>query len=126
MIRVRRTKPKGLIRRPRYEVELFDTNSGTTLWRSETTTPVTSIDQHLGVAEAWALVHAADNAWKRARRNGSACPNLPSEPEACAFTPTSGAPGGLLILPWRPLIYCHVIPDHVGTTGLRNDLFVEG
>lgn len=33
-------------------------------WRRETTTPVTLIDPYVGVAEAWALVHAADAAWE--------------------------------------------------------------
>lgn len=63
MIRIRRCEPKGVLRRRRYEVEFVEVTTGETLWRSETTTPVTTIDQHVGVAEAWALVHAADRAW---------------------------------------------------------------
>jgi hypothetical protein len=64
VIRIRRCAPKGLLRRSRYEVELTDPEDGSVVWRRETTTPVTLIDTHVGVAEAWALVRAADAAWK--------------------------------------------------------------
>lgn len=62
MIRIRRCAPKGLLRRSRYEIESLD-DRGDVLWRRETTMPVTTIDRYTGVAEAWALVHAADTAW---------------------------------------------------------------
>jgi len=61
MIRIRRCSSKGIRRRSRYEVELLD-GQGKVSWRRKTTTPVTLIDPHIGVAEAWALVHAADAA----------------------------------------------------------------
>jgi hypothetical protein len=64
VIRIRRCAPKGLLRRSRYEVELTDPEGAAGVWRRETTTPVTLIDAHVGVAEAWALVRAADAAWK--------------------------------------------------------------
>lgn len=63
MIRIRRCQPKGLLRRRRYEVEFIDPDTGETRWQGETITPVTEIDQHVGVGEARALVHAADKAW---------------------------------------------------------------
>lgn len=63
MIRIRRCQPKGLLRRRRYEVEFVEPATGATRWRREATTPVTTIDQQVGVGEAWALVHAADKAW---------------------------------------------------------------
>jgi hypothetical protein len=64
VIRLRRCPPKGFLRRPRYEVEFVD-RGDTAAWRRQTTAPVTLIDPHMGVAEAWALVHAADAAWDR-------------------------------------------------------------
>ncbi len=63
MIRIRRCQPSALLPRHRYEVELVDPGTGEVTWRRKTTTPVTLIDRHVGVAEAWALVHAADRAW---------------------------------------------------------------
>jgi hypothetical protein len=63
MIRVRRCKPKGFLRRRRYQVEFVESGTGEARWRKETTTPVTMIDPYIGVGEAWALVHAADKAW---------------------------------------------------------------
>lgn len=59
MIRIRRCQPKGVLRRRRYEVEFIESTHGGTRWKSRTTGPVTKIDQHVGVAEAWALVHAS-------------------------------------------------------------------
>ena len=64
MIRIRRCQPKGVLRRRQYEVEFIELAHGGTRFKSRTTTPVTKIDQHVGVAEAWALVHAADKAWE--------------------------------------------------------------
>lgn len=63
MIRLRRCEANGVLRRRRYQVEFVDANTGETVWQIETTTPVTTIDRHIGVGEAWALVHAADKAW---------------------------------------------------------------
>lgn len=63
MIRIRRCQPKGLLRRRRYEVEFVEPATGESQWKRETSTPVTTIDQYVGVGEAWALVHAADKAW---------------------------------------------------------------
>ena len=65
MIRIRRTSPSLILRRSRYEIEAVDEERGAVEWRRETSTPVTVIDPHVGVAEAWALVHAADEAWNR-------------------------------------------------------------
>lgn len=61
MIRLRRLPP-GFFRRL-YEVEYTPEGGTTPTWRQVTRTPVTLIDPYLGVAEAWALVHAADDAW---------------------------------------------------------------
>lgn len=73
MIRIRRCPPRGLLRRPRYEVEQID-SAGKVAHRHETTTPVTTIDKFVGVAEAWALVHAADEEWARASDEWSSLP----------------------------------------------------
>jgi len=62
MIRMRRLPP-ARFRRRLYEVELFSEGSAEPEWVRRTHTPVTLIDPYLGVAEAWALVHAADAAW---------------------------------------------------------------
>jgi hypothetical protein len=63
MIRLRRLPPTGLLHRKRYEIE-FPSASGTgSPTRKVTTTPVTAIDQVVGVGDAWTLVHAADDAW---------------------------------------------------------------
>ncbi len=61
MIRLRRVAAKGLLRRRRYEVEFTSADEAPV--RRVTSTPVTLIDQHVGVGDAWALVHAADDAW---------------------------------------------------------------
>jgi hypothetical protein len=64
-IRIRRVAPTGLLRllrRRRYEIERAAA-SGSSPTRELTTTPVTAIDQQLGVADAWSLVDAADAAW---------------------------------------------------------------
>ncbi len=75
MIRIRRCPPRGLIGRRRYEVEEID-SAGTVTRRQKTTTPVTTIDEYVGVAEAWALVHAADEAWARAPEEWSSLPTV--------------------------------------------------
>jgi hypothetical protein len=62
MIRLRRIPPKGLLRRSRYEVELPSSGEGDVPIQKVTSTPVTLIDKYLGVGDAWALVHAADEA----------------------------------------------------------------
>lgn len=77
MIRIRRCQPRGLLRRPRYQVE-FIGPGGIVERRQETTTPVTAIDPHVGVAEAWALVHAADRAWDHSSDEWL---SLPPQPE---------------------------------------------
>lgn len=64
MLRIRRVEP-GLLRRPRYEVELV---VGARRSVRRTRTPVTEIDEQLGVGDAWALVQAADDAWERGHR----------------------------------------------------------
>ena len=79
MIRIRRCEPKGLLRRRRYEVEFVEPDTGETRWQRETTTPVTTIDQHIGVGDAWALVHAADKAWDEGSSRWSSLP--PGAPE---------------------------------------------
>lgn len=61
MIRLRRVAPKGLLKRRRYEVEITSTDEAPV--RRMTSTPVTLIDKHVGVGDAWALVHAADDDW---------------------------------------------------------------
>ena len=76
MIRIRRCQPKGVLRRPRYQVE-FD-EAGVTRWQKETTSPVTTIDQHVGVGEAWALVHAADRAWDEGSSQWISLPEPPT------------------------------------------------
>jgi hypothetical protein len=65
VIRIRRCESKGVLRRRRYEVELLDQESGVLEWRTESSNPVTLIDPHVGVADAWALVHSADDHWER-------------------------------------------------------------
>lgn len=75
MIRIRRCAPRGLLRRPRYEVEQLD-SSGMVIKQQETTTPATVIDQYVGIAEAWALIHAADKLWARASDEWSSLPPL--------------------------------------------------
>lgn len=65
MIRLRRCQPTGLFRRRRYEVELLVVDGSIVVWSRETTDPVTLITHIVGVAGAWALVEAADGAWRR-------------------------------------------------------------
>ncbi|MDQ7993784.1 MAG: hypothetical protein AAGC63_17075 [Propionicimonas sp.] len=65
MIRLRRLPPTKLLRRPVYEVESGPSAADPAGWTRTTTTPATLIDTQLGVAEAWALVAAADAAWTR-------------------------------------------------------------
>ena len=65
MIRIRRCSAGRLLRRSRYEIEKVDPSTGVVEWHRETSSPVTTIDKFVGVAEAWALVHAADAAWDR-------------------------------------------------------------
>ena len=62
MIRMRRLPPTRF-RRRLYEVELISAADGEPGWVRQTRAPVTFVDPYLGVAEAWALVHAADDAW---------------------------------------------------------------
>jgi hypothetical protein len=62
MIRIRRL-PQGRFRRPKYEVELTQGDDYRSEWSRVTRTPVTLIDPILGVGDAWALVHAANEAW---------------------------------------------------------------
>jgi hypothetical protein len=62
MIRMRRLPPTRF-RRPQYEVELISDGKSEPVWRRVTRAPVTLIDPKLGVGDAWALVHAADDAW---------------------------------------------------------------
>lgn len=62
MIRIRRL-PRGRFRRPTYEVEFTQAGDSKSEWSRVTRTPVTLIDSFLGVGDAWALVHAADEAW---------------------------------------------------------------
>jgi len=62
MIRLRRLPPTRVLRRPVYQVEATRTATGPG-WTRTTTTPATLIDTEVGVAEAWALVAAADAAW---------------------------------------------------------------
>jgi hypothetical protein len=59
---LRRIAPAGLLRRRRrYELELV-TNTGERL-RRVTRSPVTDLDSHIGVGDAWAVIHAADASW---------------------------------------------------------------
>lgn len=60
MIRLRRIPARGLFRRKRYEVEYEESGKPT---RVVTKVPATVIDKYLGVGDAWALVHAADDGW---------------------------------------------------------------
>ena len=62
MIRLRRLHPTFL-RRRMYEVEFTAKGETSPSWSKVTRTPVTLIDPYLGVGDAWALLHAADNAW---------------------------------------------------------------
>jgi hypothetical protein len=62
MIRNRRLPP-SLFRRRRYEVALIRDASSAPEWTRVTSTPVTLIDRHLGVGDAWSVVQAADDAW---------------------------------------------------------------
>jgi hypothetical protein len=69
MIRIRRCEPRGIFRRPRYEIELGNDSTGTIIWLRQTSTPVTLVDPHVGIAEAWALINAADRAWDTGSRD---------------------------------------------------------
>jgi hypothetical protein len=62
MIRIRRLPPRGLRRRI-YEIGFTPTGETVPTWTRVTSAPVTLIDPHLGVGDAWSLVHAADNVW---------------------------------------------------------------
>lgn len=65
MIRIRRVE-SGLLRRRRYEVEFREDDD----WKRRVTrTPVTLLDEQLGVGDAWALVHAADETWENGDRS---------------------------------------------------------
>ena len=64
---IRRVAPVGLIRRSRYELEIVLPTGKRE--RRVTRSPVTVIDLHLGVGDAWAVVHAADKEWNG--ENGS-------------------------------------------------------
>lgn len=63
MIRLRRVPPRGILRRKLYEIELPPQSVSGASTREVTRTPVTRIEQTLGVGDAWTLVHAADDAW---------------------------------------------------------------
>jgi hypothetical protein len=63
VIRLRRIAPRGLLRRPRYEIEFPAAVPSDVPRREETSTPVTAIDPYVGVGDAWTLVHAANDAW---------------------------------------------------------------
>jgi hypothetical protein len=61
VIRVRRL-PAQFLKRRRYEVEFTDPEGGEG-WTKVTSTPVTLIDEYVGVGDAWSVVGAADDAW---------------------------------------------------------------
>lgn len=63
VIRIRRITPTRVLRRRRYEIEVSGGAEPQSPKRETTTAPVTALGQHLGVGDAWALVHAADAAW---------------------------------------------------------------
>lgn len=65
MIRLRRIPP-GRWRRKLYEYERLDPDTGEFEHRI-TRYPELEIDEHLGVAEAWALIHAANRQWDDGR-----------------------------------------------------------
>lgn len=62
VIRVRRLS-SGRFRRRRYEVHFIPDPSREPEWARITSSPVTLIDRYLGVADAWSVIHAADEAW---------------------------------------------------------------
>ena len=64
-VRVRRLPDKkGWRTRARYEVELTEPGADEPSWTRVTTSPVTTIDPYLGVADAHSVVDAADRAWQ--------------------------------------------------------------
>lgn len=62
MIRVRRL-PKRRFRRPPYEVEYRPASESLTGWHKVTPHPVFDIEKVVGTGDAWAMIHAADEAW---------------------------------------------------------------
>lgn len=62
-IRIRRLGPTRFLGRKRYEVELPAIATGDPFHRKVTSVPVTMLEKHLGVGDAWSLVKAADAAW---------------------------------------------------------------
>jgi hypothetical protein len=58
---LRRVTPGGMFRRRRYELEVM-MSTGERL-RRVTSAPLTYLDPHLGVGDAWAVIHAADAKW---------------------------------------------------------------
>lgn len=66
MIQLRKVGETHLTKRGRYQVQLVDDESGHIEWSETTTTPITLIDRYIGVAEAWALLHQADDEFNRA------------------------------------------------------------
>jgi hypothetical protein len=58
---LRRVAPDGRFRGRRYELEIVLATGERV--RRTTRTPVTDIDPHLGVGDAWSIVHAADATW---------------------------------------------------------------
>lgn len=63
MIRVRQIG-KILVRRRRlYDVEYLSSEGET--WKQRTALPVLALEQHVGVSEAWSMIHAARDLWDR-------------------------------------------------------------
>lgn len=63
MIRVRQVGTTLVLRRRLFEVEIH--NPGRGVEETRTTVPVFVLESHVGVAEAWAMIHAASDLWDR-------------------------------------------------------------
>lgn len=62
MIQIRRL-PSKCFRRRQYEVQFIPDPHNQPEWTRITSSPVTLLDAHLGVGDAWSVIHAADRAW---------------------------------------------------------------
>lgn len=63
MIRIRQVGKTLVLRRRIFEVEIHSPGGG--MQETRTPLPVFVLESHVGVAEAWAMVHAASDLWDR-------------------------------------------------------------
>lgn len=63
MIRVRQVGKTPVRRRRLYEVEYVSSEGE--IWTKRTPLPVFALERHIGVSEAWSMIHAARALWDR-------------------------------------------------------------